>query len=84
MKADKQENDIQKKIASLIAAELGVDEEEVTPSASLRDDLGADSLDETELVMTLEDAFDLEIPDDQIDDLKTVQNVIDFIAKHQK
>ena len=52
------------KVKQIVSEQLGVDEAEVTPSASFVDDLGADSLDQVELVMALEEAFDLEIPDD--------------------
>ena len=62
----------------------GVDEGEVTPSASFVDDLGADSLDQVELVMALEEAFDLEIPDEDAEKIRTVQDAIDYIDKHAK
>ena len=68
------------KVKSIIVEQLGVDEEEVTPDASFVDDLGADSLDTVELVMALEDEFGLDIPDEEAEKIKTVQNAIDYIT----
>jgi acyl carrier protein len=56
----------------------------VTPSASFVDDLGADSLDQVELVMALEEAFDVEIPDEEAEKIRTVQDAVDYIDKHAK
>jgi acyl carrier protein len=61
-----------------------VEEAEATPSASFIDDLGADSLDTVELVMALEENFDLEIPDEDAEKIRTVQDAIDYIEKHSK
>jgi acyl carrier protein len=61
-----------------------VDEAEVTPTASFVDDLGADSLDTVELVMAFEEAFGIEIPDEDAEKIATVQNAIDYIDKHAK
>jgi len=72
------------KVKQIISEQLGVDEAEVTPSASFVDDLGADSLDQVELVMALEEAFDLEIPDEDAEKIRTVQDAIDYIEKHAK
>jgi acyl carrier protein len=72
------------KVKQIISEQLGVDESEVTPSASFVDDLGADSLDQVELVMALEEAFDLEIPDEDAEKIRTVQDAIDYIDKHAK
>jgi acyl carrier protein len=72
------------KVKQIIGEQLGVDESEVTPSASFVDDLGADSLDQVELVMALEEAFDLEIPDEAAEKIRTVQDAIDYIGKHAK
>jgi acyl carrier protein len=63
---------------------LSVEEGEVTPAASFVDDLGADSLDRVELIMALEEAFDLEIPDEQAEKIKTVQDAVDYIEKNSK
>ena len=57
---------------------------EVTSSASFVDDLGADSLDTVELVMAFEEAFDIEIPDEDAEKIRTVQDAIDYIGKHAK
>jgi acyl carrier protein len=72
------------KVKLLVSEQLGVDEAEVTPSASFVDDLGADSLDQVELVMALEEAFDLEIDDEDAEKIRTVQDAIDYIDKHAK
>jgi acyl carrier protein len=72
------------KVKQIISEQLGVDESEVTPSASFVDDLGADSLDQVELVMALEEAFDLEIPDEDAEKIRTVQDAIDYIDKNAK
>jgi acyl carrier protein len=72
------------KVKQIISEQLGVDEGEVTPSASFIDDLGADSLDTVELVMALEEAFDVEIPDEDAEKIRTVQDAIDYIDKRAK
>ena len=72
------------KVKQIISELLGVDEGEVTPSASFIDDLGADSLDTVELVMALEEAFDVEIPDEDAEKIRTVQDAIDYIDKRAK
>jgi acyl carrier protein len=68
----------------IIVEQLGVDEGEVTPTASFVDDLGADSLDTVELVMAFEEAFEIEIPDEDAEKIRTVQDAIDYIGKHSK
>ena len=70
---------VAEKVKSIIVEQLGVDEEEVTPDASFVDDLGADSLDIVELVMAFEEAFELEIPDEDAEKIVTVKNAIDYI-----
>ena len=72
------------KVKQIIIEQLSVEEGEVTPGASFVDDLGADSLDRVELIMALEEAFDLEIPDEQAETIKTVQNAVDYIEKNSK
>jgi len=67
------------KVKQIIMEKLGVSEEQVTSEASFIDDLNADSLDIVELVMELEDAFGLEIPDEDAETLKSVQNAIDYL-----
>jgi acyl carrier protein len=74
-------NEMQKKIVDIIANQLGVDKEMVTPEANVVDDLGADSLDVVELVMALEEAFDLEIPDDEAEKIRTVKDIIEYLGK---
>ncbi len=71
------------KIKQIIAEKLGVGEDSVTPQASFVDDLGADSLDQVELIMALEDEFDMEIPDEDAEKLKTVKDALDYIDSKQ-
>ncbi len=68
------------KIKQIIAEKLGVSEDKVTPQASFVDDLGADSLDQVELIMAFEDAFDIDIPDEDAEKMKTVKDAIDYLA----
>ena len=75
---------VQDKVKEIIVEQLGVDEAEVTPTASFVDDLGADSLDTVELVMAFEEAFDIEIPDEDAEKIRTVQDAVDYIGKHAK
>ncbi len=75
---------VQDRVKQIIVEQLGVDEAEVTPSASFVDDLGADSLDTVELVMAFEEAFDLEIPDEDAEKIRTVQDAITYIEQHGK
>jgi acyl carrier protein len=72
------------KVKQIIIDQLGVEESEVTPTASFVDDLGADSLDRVELIMALEESFDLEIPDEQAETIKTVQDAVAYIEKNSK
>jgi acyl carrier protein len=74
-------NEMHKKIVDIIANQLGVDKEMVTPEANVVDDLGADSLDVVELVMALEEAFDLEIPDEEAEKIRTVKDILDYLGK---
>ena len=67
------------KIKSIVADQLGVDEDKVTEDASFIDDLGADSLDTVELIMAFEEEFDVEIPDEDAQKIKTVKDVIEYI-----
>jgi acyl carrier protein len=76
--------ELTEKVKQIISEQLGVEEAEVTPTASFVDDLGADSLDTVELVMALEENFDIEIPDDAAEKIRTVQDAIDYIDKHSK
>ena len=84
MAPDDREKQIAEKVKQIIVEQLGLDEGEVTSSASFVDDLGADSLDTVELVMAFEEAFDIEIPDEDAEKIRTVQDAIDYIVKHSK
>ena len=75
---------VEEKVKQIIVEQLGVDEAEVTPTASFVDDLGADSLDTVELVMALEEAFEIDIPDEDAEKIQTVQQAIDYIQSHAK
>lgn len=70
------------KLRDLIAEELDVKKEEVTLEASFSDDLGADSLDLFEMVMAIEDEFDVKIPNEELAKIKTVKDAVDFIENH--
>ena len=72
------------KVRSVVVDNLGVDANEVVESASFTNDLGADSLDTVELVMGLEDEFDVEIPDDAAEGIRTVGQAVDYILDHAK
>ena len=71
------------KMSEIIVEQLSVDREKVVPGASFIDDLGADSLDLVELIMAMEEEFDVEIPDEEAEKITTVQNAIDYVAKLQ-
>jgi len=70
------------KVKEIVVEQLGVDPEEVTMESSFIDDLGADSLDIVELIMALEEEFDLEIPDEEAEKFPTVGDVVDYIKEH--
>ena len=72
---------IEERVKQIIAEQLGVDEEQVVENAAFMDDLGADSLDTVELVMALEEEFDVEISDEDAEKIQTVKNAIDYINK---
>jgi acyl carrier protein len=76
--------DVADKVKQIISEQLGVDEADITPSASFMDDLGADSLDQVELVMALEEAFGVQVGDEDAEKMLTVQNAVDYINKHAK
>ncbi len=75
---------VEEKVKQIIVEQLGVDEGEVTATASFVDDLGADSLDTVELVMAFEEAFDLEIPDEDAEKIRTVKDAVEYIDQHAK
>ena len=74
---------VEERVKQIIVEQLGVDEAEVTPTASFVDDLGADSLDTVELVMALEEEFEIEIPDEDAEKITTVQQAIDYISERR-
>ena len=73
---------VEEKVKEIIVDQLGVDEKQVKSDASFIDDLGADSLDTVELVMALEEEFDIEIPDEDAEKIASVQNAVDYIKGH--
>jgi acyl carrier protein len=75
---------IEEKVKKIIVDQLGVEEAEVTAEAKFIDDLGADSLDTVELVMALEDEFECEIPDEEAEKIRTVQQAVDYVNAHLK
>lgn len=76
-------SNIEDKVKSIIMEQLGVDDDEVTAAASFTEDLGADSLDQVELVMALEEEFNIEISDEEAEKIKTVQDAVSYIQAHQ-
>jgi acyl carrier protein len=76
--------DVETRVKEIIVEQLGVDASEVNPQASFVNDLGADSLDTVELVMALEEEFDVEIPDDQAEKIQTVTQAVEYIKTHSK
>jgi len=77
-------NNVEERVRKIVVEQLGVKEDEVTLEASFVDDLGADSLDTVELVMALEEAFKIEIPDDAAEKITTVQQAVQYILSHEK
>ena len=77
-------SDIESRVKKIVAEQLGVAEADIKNESSLVDDLGADSLDTVELVMALEDEFEMEIPDEQAEKITTVQQAIDYAKAHVK
>ena len=76
------EQEIFQKVKDLVGKQLSVDEKEITREASFVEDLGADSLDTVELIMSFEEEFDIEIPDEDAEKIKTVEDVIKYIGEH--
>jgi len=72
---------VRSKVVDIIANQLGVEKDLITAEANVVDDLGADSLDVVELVMALEEAFDLEIPDEDAENIRTVKDIFDYLEK---
>ncbi len=72
------------KIRAIIAAQFDVDEDSITMATGIADDLGADSLDVVEVLMSIEDEFDVEIPDEAIETIKTIGDLVNYIESNQK
>lgn len=72
------------KVKEIVADKLSLDEDEITIESSFIDDLGADSLDLVELIMALEDEFDIEIPDEEVEKIATVSDVVEYIKSHSE
>ena len=75
---------IEERVKQIIVEQLGVNESEVKPEAKFVDDLGADSLDLVELVMALEEEFEIEVSDEDAEKIRKVKDVFDYIDKHKK
>jgi acyl carrier protein len=75
---------VEQKVKNIIADQLGVGEDEIKPTASFIEDLGADSLDIVELVMAMEEEFEVEIPDEEAENIKTVQDAVNYVTTHKK
>lgn len=75
---------IDERVKNIIVEQLGVEASEVVPQAQFVNDLGADSLDTVELIMALEEEFDMEIPDEQAEKIKTVGEALDYIKAHAR
>jgi acyl carrier protein len=75
---------IEQKVKNIIADQLGVGEEEIKATSSFIEDLGADSLDIVELVMAMEEEFEVEIPDEEAENIKTVQDAVNYVTTHKK
>jgi acyl carrier protein len=75
---------VEERVKSIIVEQLGVDADEVTPDASFVEDLGADSLDQVELIMAFEEEFGVEISDDEAEKIRKVKDAVDYIEKRAK
>lgn len=75
--------DIFEKVKTLVAEQLDADADTITEATSITDDLGADSLDVVDLVMSIEDEFDVEIPEDQVEGIKTIGDIVKYIENNQ-
>jgi acyl carrier protein len=75
---------VEQKVKNIIADQLGVGEDEIKITSSFIEDLGADSLDIVELVMAMEEEFEVEIPDEEAENIKTVQDAVNYVTTHKK
>ena len=73
-------SDVESKVKQIIAEKLGVSEEKIGSKSSFVDDLGADSLDQVELIMAFEDAFEVEIPDEDAEKMRTVKDALEYLS----
>lgn len=71
------------KVKNILASQFDVEEESITPETNIQEDLGADSLDVVDMLMSLEDEFDVEIPDEKIETMRTVADVVAYIEENQ-
>lgn len=71
------------KLQRIIADQLEIDEDDITPDSDIIDDLGADSLDIVDLVMSIEDEFGIEVPDEAVEEIKTVDDAVKYIEDHE-
>ena len=78
------EESVEEKVKEIIVKQMGANKDQVTPDTSFINDLGADSLDTVELVMELEDAFDVSIPDEDAEKIQTVGDAINYVKEHKK
>jgi len=81
MKGESMSDNLEQQVRNIVAEQLGVDSSELRPDASILDDLGADSLDVVEMVMSLEEAFDIEVPDEDVEEMRTVSDVERYITR---
>lgn len=72
------------KIREILSEQFGVDAEDINPETTLAEDLGADSLDVVDLIMSIEDEFAVEIPDEEVENIKTVGALVEYIEKHSQ
>ncbi len=75
---------VEAKVKDIIAEQLGVSQDEIKITSSFIEDLGADSLDIVELVMAMEEEFEVEIPDEEAENIKTVQDAVNYVTTHKK
>jgi acyl carrier protein len=78
------DNDLEARLKKMIAEQLGVDEEKVVPEASFADDLEADSLDQVELIMSIEEEFGVNIPDEDAEKIATVGDALTYLQEHSQ